>query len=505
MNLVITRRRLIVSGLALLLLGIILFAASSGIVVINPPANATSTSFVLKHGSSTKKMTLGTKRKILLLSPGVYTVEFSNGDKTSGYGFSPRRFLLPKTINIILKDQLSGEGLGIATQGCGFDSPGSQVSVYYDCGVQSSRLPQIFDGNTVSYLSLFNVTSEELLSYSSPYMGGLLTVIGAPSSKEASFNQLDANNGKNTLLGNIILPDSLNSGSYSLVTDEDSPSNPLVVLYAQSKQSLLIFDSSSSKDYRTIPVPRSKDIPEYIVRLRLMGQKLYVLRGLAPDYNYSEEAGASKSFPEPQSLSITDVKSGKVERDIKLDNKFRAGSLYVSPGGQIVVYGYAGNSQIGKLYQESNGKLVELKVLNDVSDSIAWSSDRSFYYVSGNRVFKYSPLDNSSFLVYADKNMSISKLKSINKNIFVVAFAGSDKSANYIRLTDKPSVGKRPEAVFPFRNDAYHSILSVSFYKGTIYIKTYPANDAEKTKSSIKDYVKSLGIDTGSYKIEFTN
>ena len=485
---------------------LLFFLFSHGIVIIKAPPGDGDVNLSLKNETITKKINLKAgKTKVMILGAGKYTAEFESGDRLTGYRFSTRRFFIPKTLQAELKKQRLAESLGIGNNSCGIDSPDGLISTYYTCDRVTRDLPVIYDGSTerrpVYDQTVLQGDFDSVVSASAPYMSDLLTIIGRPGSKEVSISKLDLNNGTYSSAMKVTLPSNFTANNYTLRTDVHDKTNPRFILYARDAEKFLVFEQASSPAYKTFDLPKFQQAPQYQVSYRFVGSRIHIARGLPVDFGLGEGSEIPEKIKEVEQYSVIDIQSGQILKRINLKKGFRLGNIYSGPKGQSLIYGYEGESLDYGLYLIKDDDIVQLPVLSPVQNAVTWTGEATFYYASSNNVYEYSLDKGVSYRVYADPSISISTLNNSFGSVFLSVFSGQDKNATYLRFVDKSAEGRRPEAILPFYNDILHSIKSARLQKNAVVIKPYDSSD--KTKNSIINYLQSLGINTDIYSVRF--
>lgn len=509
MNIILTKKRLMLGILAVVILFVLQFALTHSVLTINSSGSEERTVY-LRRGENLQKFTLKNSSKTLLLASGTYDIEVVNNDKLSVYQKKLGRFS-KSNLNIELRPQKEAVALGISETGCAVDTPAG--ATYYSCDPNSkAEILTTTDGLRTQAVIESSSSSEEVLK---PYGGGFLKV--ARLGQSLGVFRYDLEGKLVSSVPNITgFEGSLEDRFFSTAKGTVKQ----FALFDNQNKALLLFQNETDKNPRILDLAKNLySGQDYQYRVLIGHQYAFILNTLPLEDHEDEQAEERKNLD--QKLLLINIQNGAVIKEYDLPFGALIRQASASPSDSLVFIDEAGINNRFYFVTDKN-KPALLKEMAADAGSICWPDAGSFYYsqASSGSIYRFTIKDSAAFLIYNNLQSEVVNLSCYFNHLHFGLTKGPDLNIQHFVLTDRNKTDQRHEEILPINSVPSQDIVSASLFKNTVNVvlvnsELYenrnnpdyrpPANasptDAEKER--VLKYLQQQGLDTKKLKFRF--
>lgn|GEM_PF-7109334 len=499
-------KHIIIGVLSVLILIIFFVFIRGGFVVLYAPSNAAITGYYQKSDSQEATM-FNIKEdswKLLYLENGKYSVEAVNETSESLYYKSVSSFSI-SSIDIALKPQKNALSLGYQNSDCIVPS-NTQQTVWLDCGKsKDSNYQYTYTQDGVNYENQTAAPTAEV------YKNGILEFRKGEDSSAQFITYLTFNDGVISKQKNSfpIKSASEEPTENLLITDPSDPnSSRFVYLNSKTNQGFVFNDiSDDSPSKISIKDYVNEDDSDFISKIKLAGDKLYIYNGINSDM-YLGHNEHHKEGKATQKLSVIDLSNNALDYQVEIPGNLFVTSFSVSEDGLIVFSAIDASNGDSNIYTIKDKKITPLNARNGVSSFCLYKN--SIYFISSLRngsIYEYSTSQSASFLVYRNQKDNIAGIQCAESGVYFYSLDRSNPESDYrwFRLEETDLTTDRIESTLPIFNDDLSGISFAYPYKNTLVIRLQNDGSCSVSDDERKEIAKYLqeneGINTDDFKL----
>lgn len=506
---VIKTKYIVWTGLAVVMMIVLLAAFSGGFVLIKSDHEAVTGFSQRIDVSDADKAPLTINKgswKLVFLGLGDYHIEFSSGNKKTLYQPTIGIFSF-QTTSINLKKQQQSKSYGFQNADCLVKNQQSELLIFYGCNKSIDNQRTItttsngYDFN--DYPSSFSVA---------PYLGGLLQVDDF-SDIEAEFGVISASqygdSGSVTTDANKKFEASFDNPR--LITDQQDVKNSRFVYYNRQQKKMYLFSNLQATPAEVDLSKLTKQKEGFLFNFYLEGNSLYVSSSLDTErgLGFGDEEAVKPEATKGQEFLVFDFDSPGSPVHLPLSSGLIL-EHFVSYKGGLIFSGYTVDKAKPGLYIIEKNKKEARLLFNNQTLDLCVNKDK-LYYLSGDyAVYEYLPQKSTSYLVYESQNHNPVNLNCANGIISFPAQTKEGGESDY----SWASLGQgsldanktRVEDLFPILEDSSYRISYAYIFGDKVYI-ILNGNGVcgvvdDETKTVTTNHLKDLGLDISSFTLD---
>lgn len=519
MNRLTSKRSVILSLVAIVLLWTLFYFATHKIVVVkNPGQNSASGTLVSNKKESKLNIPAGGEKRLFLAS-GDYRLAVSKdgtNEKSTYYldlsGFGT------KTIDLNFRNQKQSISLGDSELGCVLYGKKSQQVTYRQCeGPSSDKNTLVLTKDGEAYNKVSRPHNPEFLDWylATPYLEGLLEV----TMDDSELQKITKLNFSNNLLAEAKAPYKFDDIKVAnIFSDKNQQDNKR---FAVLRENMSISSFKDIDDTNPTSIDLSSELTNGSARTvigTISGDKLYIFDGDSFYASQGDEPAESRGNTKTdQKLLVVDLLSGQTS-SVALADGILVGSISSSESGEVALSVISSREKDGhSVLFIKNGEVSSSPLVDDMAPGQAcWVGNNLYYITKQGEVVNYDKTSSIAHLVYSNGASSLSNLDCVFGSLYLtINDSGSSESAQIKHImidlqTDFPDdpEATRAEDIFPIIGDQENNIALGDSFKSRIKILyrdfddqsfTHPCTVTDQEHSDLIKYLNGLGIDSKAY------